>query len=352
MMLILCTFIILMIYLMLDEKKYKKYGVFISFFLILFLFAFRNNVGVDDGNYKLYFELIKAGNIDEFFRISGVEYSYFVICKLFSILNLNYKSVFMFYTLVGFSFLWLTLKKNKFNKNEYLILFLSFLSFSLIPFITVMRQFVAAAIGIYVIYDQKINTKNILLLVLAFLFHGSSIIFIPLFLISRIKIINKKIIYIFMPILAIILNYSGIFYSILKIILKGTSYYRYVINAQTTTFGGSGIVVITMFLVYLFNLVCFKNDLGNRNLKITLYLQMLFFSLYFLCNGLGVVCRLYYYFIILEPISLLLISKNLKKYKKLYFIGCICFLIFLVIYHAFVDLNRFSILNYSFNFWR
>ena len=117
MMVLLCTLLLIEMYLIYDEKKYYKYGIVISLFLIFFLFAFRNNVGIDDYNYKLYFDLISAGNDKQFFNISGVEYSYYIICKVLSFLRLNYKSVFFFYSSIGFIFIWKTLKKFSLNKE-------------------------------------------------------------------------------------------------------------------------------------------------------------------------------------------------------------------------------------------
>lgn len=352
MAIILCSIFLLIIYLLLDDKKYKKYGVLISFALIFVLFAFRNApVGVDDNNYKLYFELIKSGDYRNFFLISNVEYSYFVICKFLSFLNFNYKSVFVFYSVIAFYFLWLTLKKFDLNKNDYLIVFLSFLSFSLFPFITVMRQFTAAAIGIYVMCDKKINIKNILLLIIAVLFHNSAIIFIPLFFIQRINFLNKKVVYLSIPLVSVLINYTGIFYNLLKILLRNTEYYNYVLLANETHFGGTGIVVIFMFIIYLFNLIFLKNDFNNKNVRFILFMQMLFFSLYFLCSGLGAMGRIYYYFVLFEPLSLVLINKNINN-NNLYLVCCVAFLLFLNVHHIMIDVDRFSILNYSINFWR
>ena len=353
MMVLLCTLLLIGMYLIYDEKKYYKYVIVISLFLIFFLFAFRNNVGIDDYNYKLYFDLISAGNDKQFFNISGVEYSYYIICKVLSFLRLNYKSVFFFYSSIGFIFIWKTLKKFSLNKEQYLTFFLSFLAFSLIPFITVMRQFTATAIGIYAICDKKINIRNMALIIIATLFHNSAIIFLPILLISKIKFINKKVFYILIPLIAIFLNSTGIFYSLAKVLLKDTSYYRYILEMNETVFGGSGIIVMLMFLVYLANLLFLEKELNNENIKLISFMQMIFFSLYFLCYGMGVIGRLYYYFIFFEPLSLILICKNVKSNNnKLSYYLTSSFLVLLIFYNIMNDLDRFSILNYSINFWR
>lgn len=352
MMVLLCTLFLIIIYLIFDEKKYCKYGIVFSLILIFSLFAFRNIVGVDDNNYKLYFDLISAGYDKKFFDISGVEYSYYIICKILSFFKLNYKSIFFVYSSISFTFIFKTLKKFSLNKEQYLTLFLSFLAFSLIPFITVMRQFTATSIAIYAICDKKINIKNIILIILASLFHGSAVVFLPILFLENIKCFNNKISYIFLPLFAYFLNFSGIFYALIKVILKGTSYYRYVLEIDQTTFGGSGIVVLLMFICYLINLLFFEKDENNEKVKLILFLQMIFFSLYFLCSGMGVIGRLYYYFIFFEPLSLILISKNVKKNNNLmYYLASFVFVL-LIFYQVIIDLDRFSLLNYSINFWR
>lgn len=352
MMVLLCTLFLIMIYLFFDKKKYYKYGVIISLILIFSLFAFRNIVGVDDNNYKLYFDLISARNDQKFFDVSGVEYSYYIICKVLSFFRLNYKSVFFLYSSISFIFIGKTLKKFSLNKEQYLTLFLSFLAFSLIPFITVMRQFTAASIGIYAVCDKKISIKNIILIFIASLFHSSAIIFLPILFIKGIKYFNNKISYISMPIIAFFLNSSGIFYTLIKVILKGTSYYRYVLEIDKTIFGGNGIIVSLMFICYLINLLFFEKNEDNEKIKLISFLQMVFFSLYFLCRGMGVIGRLYYYFIFFEPLSLILISKNVKKNNNLMYYLSSSFFVLLIIYQVVINLDRFSILNYSINFWR
>ena len=352
MVLLLCLIFLIVIYFVFDEKKYKEYGVLISLLLIFSLFAFRNMVGIDDDNYRIYYDLIKFGSVETFFNISGVEYSYYLICKVFTILNFNYKAVFFFYSSIGFIFIEKTLNKFTLNKKQYFLFFLSFLAFSLVPFITVMRQFTATAIGIYVICDNKVNFKNIVLLILSFCLHNTSIIFLPILFISKLDFFNNKKIYILLPLLAIFLNVTGIFYWLIKIILKGTSYYRYVLEANITIFGGAGKVVITMFLAYLFNLIFLNNDIKNKNINILLFLQMIFFTLYFLCSGLGVLGRMYYFFIFFEPISLIMICTNLKKYNNIAYYLSSSFFIFLIIYELLIEFERFNIINYSINFWR
>jgi|GEM_PF-4299854 hypothetical protein len=353
MMVLLCTLFLIIIYLIFDEKKYCKYGIVFSLILIFSLFAFRNIVGVDDNNYKLYFDLISAGYDKKFFDISGVEYSYYIICKILSFFKLNYKSIFFVYSSISFTFIFKTLKKFSLNKEQYLTLFLSFLAFSLIPFITVMRQFTATSIAIYAICDKKINIKNMALIIIATLFHNSAIIFLPILLISKIKFINKKVFYILIPLIAIFLNSTGIFYSLVKVLLKGTSYYRYILEMNETVFGGSGIIVMLMFLVYLANLLFLEKELNNENIKLISFMQMIFFSLYFLCYGMGVIGRLYYYFIFFEPLSLILICKNIKSNNnKLSYYLTSSFLVLLIFYNIMNDLDRFRILNYSINFWR
>lgn len=354
MIVLLVLIMLIFINLILKEDKYKKIGVLISFFLIFSIFAFRNQVGVDDLNYITYYNLIFEGEVKQFFSISGVENSFYYIAILLSKFGFNYKMLFIVYAFISCFFLYKITEKMEFNKKEYLLFFLSFLTFSILPYITIMRQFAAAMIGIYasLLFNDNKYIKSILLLLLAVFFHNSSIIFIFVFIFSKIKLLNKKAIYIFLPILSWFLNITGIFYYLMKIVLVKTPYYNYFLSIGEDSFGGTSKVVLLMFIVYCFSIYLIKNKiLENKKTRIILVLEMIFFSLYFITQNMGVLGRLYDYFIIFEPFSLIWVYICAKpKFKNLFFGLISLFFLFLIVYNFGINnFERFHINNYSIN---
>lgn len=336
----------------LNEKYYKIIGIPLSFLLIFSIFAFRNEAGVDDQNYIYYYKLIANGEIRKFFAISAVEDSFYYIAQLSLKLGGNYKMLFSIYAFIGTLFLYLISTKCKLNKKEYLIFFLIFLAFGALPYVTIMRQFPAAMIGIYatILFNENKYIRSILLLMFAMFLHNSSIIFVFAFLFSKIGLFKYKILYVLFPLLAWIFNISGLFYKLMEIILKGTPYYRHFLDINEDTFGGTSIVVILMFLIYCILIyVIPRKNLEKKEERVLVLFQMIFFSLYFVTQNMGVLGRMYDYFIIFQAFSFLLLYKCTKKdFKNLFLILITLFLSFLVVYNFGITyFDRFNINGYS-----
>lgn len=344
--------ILILIYFFAKEEKFSKKTICICLFLIFSLFAFRNIVGVDDNNYKLYYDLISSGNDLQFFNISGTEYSFYLFCKFFQLFGFNYKIIFFIYSLISFYYIYKTLSLCELTKEEYLILFLSFLSFSFVPYITIMRQFTATTIGIYAIYKyKKFDVRAFCLFAFAFFIHNSSIIFVPVYLFKNIKIFKNVNIYLLLPFICLFFNFSGLFIFLAKLLLKNSSYYRYIENIYNVG-TGSGIVVFFLFAFYILSIILIK--INKKEINLTIYLELVFFSLYFLTFKQGVINRLAYYFILFEPISILYIYRNINlTKKKCFLIFCILMFLLFISYNTIIRGNgNYSIVNYSVDFWR
>ena len=352
MFVLIVVILIILLSLCLGEEKYKKYGVLISFLLIFSIFAFRNTAGVDDENYIYYYKLIAQGEIRKFFAISAVEDSFYYLAKPLTMAGFNYKMLFAVYSFISCLFLYLITRKCNFNKKEYLLFFLSFLAFGVLPYITIMRQFPAAMIGIYasLLFNENKYVRAIILLLLAIFLHNSSFIFIFVFLLSKIGFFKHKWLYVILPLLGLVLNATGIFYKLMEIILKGTPYYRHFLDIENDTFGGTSIVVIFMFLIYLASIyIITRKKFQNKNIRILIILEMIFFSLYFVTQNMGVLGRMYDYFIIFQPFSLILIyGCSKEKFRTMFLCGISSLLIFLIIYNFGINnFERFHVKEYS-----
>ena len=354
MIVLLVLIILVVLNLGLSEENYKKYGVYISFFLIFAIFAFRDQAGIDDKNYIYYYKLISEGEIRKFFAISAVEDSFYYIAKPLTMLGFNYKMLFSVYAFISCFFLYKISNKFNFDKKKYLIFFISFLAFGVLPYVTIMRQFPAAMIGIYACLQFNDNKyiQAILLLLLAIFLHNSSFVFVFVFLLLKIKYFDKKILYIILPILAWVLNATGLFYNIMKILLKATPYYRHFLDIGEDSFGGTSIVVIFMFFIYCASIyIMAKKYFENKDTRVILIFEMVFFSLYFVTQNMGVLGRLYDYFIMFQPFALIWIYHCAKpKFKNIFLCGISSFLVLLVFYNFGIkNFERFHINEYSIN---
>lgn len=364
--------IICFLYFYLNDELYKKWGIVLSLVSIFTIFAFRDYIGVDDKVYMFYYNLIKFGKVDYYFSISATEYSFYLISKIISFLGFNYKVMFSFYSSLSFIFLHQIITKCfNFNKKESFIFLLSFLAFSILPYITIMRQFLAATIGIYAcfLFVNREIKKSFLYLLLAIFFHYSAILFVLIPLLYKIKPFSYKITYFILSITAIVLSKTGLFLNFLKFILQNSRYYGYIENFRNLH-SSSGIVVMFMFICFLIAilLINFKKNLNNK-LKLTLIFQLCFFCLYFLTSNLGVIARVYDYFIIFEFMPLILMYRYIREEKfklitsrikflnlkniKSYTFNCIIIMLLVLISYNFIykNFDDYSLLNYSLNFW-
>lgn len=182
------------------KKNYNKYiNYFVLLFLLvpyLLLFGLRNSdVGTDTINYILSYENIKDSPISELDSIKDIGYVLYV--KLISIFDLEANQFIFSMSLLYLSLIFVFIKIID-NKNKVLIL-LILISF---PFfrsfgINILRQgisIILMLIGI-LLFQKKIKKKAYLAIVLALLFHISTLLILLFYLGSkRIKKIKVGII--------------------------------------------------------------------------------------------------------------------------------------------------------------
>lgn len=357
MLLIVILISLIIIYLIFNEKNYVKWGIIISFILIATIFAFRNNIGVDDARYRHFFEIVSTHNTKMYWDLKGVEKTYIILSSIFAALGLNYKSIFFFYAIISFIFLIKVTQALKLSKNESFFWILCFISFCFVPYITVMRQFAASMIALYafVKFNWQHPIKPLILLALATMIHVSSIIFLPLYFIKNLHFKKELYFYLVFPLVSLIISLTP-FWQIIGSILNslGINGYAHYINGSNSL-SGTGIVIFATYIIYVVSILLIKHKQHNLimdpTINIFVKLGSLFFFLFFLTWKTGYVGRIYYPFYLFVGTSLITIYRycTLNQIKTYYVFTGILFILSAKITYDILktNLNIYNFENFS-----
>jgi hypothetical protein len=324
------------------KKKYKVGGflfLFLSFVVSFSIMAFRVNVGADYQNYIKFFDASPD------FSINGI--LYYNIEPMFALIIIISKEIFnnprfIFYisSLVTNLFIYLFISKFH-NKNKYIALFF-YLMILYLYFFNLVRQGISISIFLYSYYlFSKKNKIFIIFLFISILFHYSSVLFIGLIILSKIKLNLKKYLLIFLPFLLPI-----VFFSILYFI--NIYYPIYLDNTNTSGYGFFINRIFFLFLYFIF--IIRKPILINLSLEvITVSIFGIFFSLFTLINAN--LWRITLLFISSDIIYLPLMmtyieTQNLRTKKLVYF--NLIFLIFIIHLIYFINSNTGEVFPYGF----
>ncbi len=319
---ILLLLIIISLFVFMKENIYKKLGLPISIALIAIFFIIFSSYGVDSARYSYFYNIISTRNESLYFELSGgaVEKSFIAICMLCSVLKFGYIGVISFYSLASFFFFYLITKELNFNKKLSFLWILSFLAFCLVPYLTVMRQFLASMIILYTLIKfQPADWKRYMpLFILGFLFHHTAIILCPLIFIKNIKSFKNNRLLILLPAAGAILNLCG-FWMIGGAVMKflGINFSSYI---DRPVLGGTGIVVLFLYTVFCVDIYILNKKSQNQTKVFKnnnlISFSILFFFTYMLTKGVGSTARLSYFFYIFESMPLLLFYEIITKKEE------------------------------------
>ena len=349
---VLILAVIGIIFLIIPKDNFNKIGIPLILICFTLLFGLRNNLGLDDNTYMENFNLANdRGNL-------YIDQSYIDISRIMYKLHMNYKSVFLLYSIFTFLFMYIIVKKIKLDKKYMFIYVFSFICFCFFPYLTVMRQFLATMIWIYsiLLLKEKKFIRSICLYLVAGYIHNSAfllIIIMPLFF-NKIEI-SKKI-KIVLPILALVMSNTGILRIILiKLAEIGNiSYVNYLLVESSNNLTNSGLLVYLMFLIYLFQ--CILKTEENDMDKLLEKGEMLFFTTFFITTSLGFVRRVSYYFMFFECFVFITFIKKVSNAKN----RNTLIIIFLILQFAFIAYGMTNIVkkydlsfnNFSINIFR
>lgn len=315
------------------KKKTKKIITIFVFLILLIICGTRWFVGTDFNHYLRLYKYYHTSH-----KYDGIEITYYIA----SILMPSFKFVLLFFAVIAVGLKIYTISKIKYSLFSILIYF----SFMFVSYdMGRMRQGLAISflfLSIFYLNNKKIY-KFIVLILLAFLFHRSSILFIIVYPLCRIKL-NKKLV-ITSLILTLILAFTHFDYYLIQILTKMPflgKYSNYLLNGVVYyNFSFNPLEYRRIFLIALF--IAFSNDNKIHNLlKIYIFGVIIF---YIFRDIPTISERVSYYFTFTEIILIPSMLYNKSSQTKL-----ILYSIFVVycFYYLYITINT-NVLNEFFN---
>lgn len=243
----------------------NKNNVFLNIsFLELFLILLFRAPFSDMINYINMFHRIAELPFSELGSV-GWEYGYVIFNKIIAIISSNDRvliGIISFITLFG---QYIFIKK---YSNNYLITVILFIGLNFFNYnYILLRQEIALVIILFSIryIEEKKFIKFLLCIIIAILFHQSALVFIIVYILSKIKCTNKIKIYC-IPIFIIIF----IFRNFLGRLLYINTYVEYVGNTQTTEGYTMLAVLLLIYIAMLFvEFVIIKNGKSKNEVNNT-----------------------------------------------------------------------------------
>lgn len=296
-----------------STKYIKKCLLFLlSCFPVFFISAFRYDVGTDYFHtyVPFYLDVVNYG-----YKPYASEPLFQLLNNLGAALDLHYQFIFIISSLVITIFSYYVMLEKSNNPALSVVVFL----FSSIFFSSLnnVRQYMALAIVLYAIVGLKKENilKVLCLFMIAFLIHNSTIIILPFYLFSKIKISREQIIII--SIILILPSY--LFVMAFKQLLSLTKY-SYFLDVEN---GGFSILYILLNITLLVISLFYYRD--NKKYRLFTIMQMMaaFFSvcsIFFKNEEFWM--RLIRTFTIMQPIFIPMIIKA-ESQKQWRYIVCL-----------------------------
>lgn len=289
------VFLIIALLAMLDISKsnlrLRTEFALLVILLLFFIAAFRYETGMDWLEYQDRFKSIPTfKSIHKISDLFGeLDFGYHLLCTVLKSLGGGIQTVFFFMQLFGSVLLWKSIKKYSNQKTASVLVYFSLLFFLLD--LNLMRQMLAVNIFFYsisYIYDKQM-WKYFGFILLAFAFHWSAILFLPLYFILNHSYSSR---FLYIIVLGFILFFlfqirtGDLLYTITKSIL-GTSAITNKVNYYTTTYLFSTnrtlsigfFLNIFIFIVTMTNRKKLESSIKYFNLLLNLMILQLFFYL-------------------------------------------------------------------------
>lgn len=312
------------------NHRIKLLFLFIFIFLSI-IFSIRDGLGIDYYSYKAIYNNIDARN--------DIEIGYMFINKFFNFLGASFEEFLFFFTMVNMLLIYKSIKIYSIN---FFYSFYIFYSYYVLSYVfSGIRQSIAMSIGLlsfnFIIKDKPF--KYFFTILIASSFHIVSLIYVPFYFISKMKI--KKNYIFFLVILTFIIGKTNIIKTVL-IQLSNLPFFeniRYILYSEH--FGrklGFGLGDLEKLGVVILIFIFYNEIKSSKSMFILSQSYILSVVIYFLFNNISELARrVSTPYRISEIILIPFLINNIKsKYLRL-----IVFLIFLIL----ISFRLISIIN-------
>ena len=287
-----------------DRRVYLKTAMFLFFFLLFFLAAFRgHSVGNDTNNYSTVFR--RFANHSYAYALTYKEPAFAVLCKLVDALTGSYQWLIIIVSVISILPVMLFYVENVEYPMTTIALFMFFSVFYM--YFSGMRQIIAIGFGIiaYKFTKEKRLIPFFLTILAAYFFHRSSIVLLIMYPVYWFRLMKRSVIFIILG-MGLIFLFNQPIFSLLHGLISD---YEGLGNSNTGAY--TMLILLIVFCVFSF-VVLDENELdqdtiGFRNfLLVTTAIQM-FVPLNFLVMRIG------YYYMVFLPIALPKIIKHASR---------------------------------------
>ena len=284
-----------------EDDAYKKAAMFLFFFILFFLTAFRaSTVGNDTKNYILIFR--RFANHSLSYALSYKEPAFAVLCKVVHTLTGSFQWLLIITAFLSLLPVMLFYMENVENPMTTIALFVFFSVFYM--YFSGMRQVVAIGFGVvaYKYTREKRLIPFFLAVLAAYLFHRSAVVLVIMYPVYWFRIMKRSVIFV-----AIVMALIYVFNQPIFSLLYGLIHDYEGLGGSNT---GAYTMLVLLILFCVFSFVITDEDeldqdtVGLRNFLLVTTAVQLFVPLNFLVMRMG------YYYMIFLPIALPRIMKH------------------------------------------
>lgn len=290
-----------------DIKRANKNFLYISFFVLFIVLAIRKPYS-DMNNYIEYFHYLNESTYSQFLRFD-LEFLYKVLNILIGKICIDdrlFIYILSFLTLIGPMYI---IKKYSKNYLISILLYISIGSFYMNFFI--IRQALAISLLMFSVkyIEEKKLMKFIFLVFIASLFHNTALIFLPLYVLSKMKIDNKNLIVCLLFLMIIILLKDVITTFLMNFSSDYTSYVNSEFDVKNT-----GINRLIMFsIMIIFCRLFYKNYKDDKIINLLLCTSFFMICMQINATSSALFARVANYFTFSLYILVPNVIYNLKK---------------------------------------
>ncbi len=329
-----------------DRKKYRI--VIDTFFVIwLLLLIFRSeSVGSDLPVYKDHFIRFSNYTWDKvMYKLSSdnLEPAYYLICKIVSCLVNDFRAVIIVTSLISVIPVWKLYREDGRNGFLTIVLFLNIAPF--VMYFSGLRQAMAMSFAVpcYYLCKKKKFWKFLLLIILAYQFHKSSMVLLLMYPIYHIHWRKRIHLLYLLPLTAIMYFFKVPIFKFLLMFMNEKYIDRYSEGIRLTG-AYAVLLLLVVLLVYSFFIVdqdkLDDDVIGLRNFLILSVFLQVFSGVHSLAM------RMNYYYLIFVP---LLIERVLRigndREKRIMQLSKICMVVFFTVYYFYYAYTDRDILN-------
>ena len=285
-------------------KKVEKILLFIFFITLFCISALRKYVGTDYGVYLYFYNTIA----DKTYSVEGMDFGYFYLNKFVSALFGGEYTIFIVTSLITIGLIYLTVKKFSVDPLLSGILFMCFM---FITSFNIVRQFIAISLILYSLRYYETTVKWIVPVILASLFHKTTLFIMPFYFISKRNLSKRMYIFIAMIGFILFLGY-GRTVTYLVNFFEEFNDYR---NSNFIAEGANPIRVLINVIIFLFCLLAYEEIIKDKRMRFSF--SMIMFGVicsFFMLKG-KIFARVVDYFFIFQILLVPYVLNNLNKYN-------------------------------------